>query len=589
MTSEERKSLVIRDMTNMAGRFPDFYAKYYNGIYRDTELLEMTTQPFWQSMRLSKKRLDAKGLCMDLELKDDFSQKKVRNAYVEVDTDGSNLVGMHHKNVISQRHFTKNGKKLRTKKEYEHLTIHMLQGKVDGENATCPNCGHVGKIAGFIDGCDFCGSLFTVKDFETKVSGFSLEENTAVKLKRTMNKTAIILGIITGALMLMGAICLGLVILLLMMGNDGLGTVGSVWGYMIAVDFVQVGFRCIWILLILYVILRIFLLNIYRSRIRGEEIVQNMIPEFSGEDFCQNLEYKLRNIHMTDNWVEVSAFASCPLERIVEKYKDVVDCNVTLCRFTGAYEQNDRYVVKAIITMRLTLCKERKIRTKYEKLMLTLDCRKNVINKKEMALHEYKCEGCASSINILEGSTCRFCGAPIDYSKYGWVIREYSIEKKPANIHAIASSVLIAIYALVFVVHLIHANGDTENDNWLTVYKDFVQTESEIKEMYETVPMPDDVDASAKLVDSHYDIISMTNVYEVYDAENIAMEYMPRLVEQEFIFYEEVSAEEKYVYYREEVIEGDPGYLIVTVTVSEDTLEVAMVAASDLAEVQENK
>ncbi len=586
MTNEESKASVIQNMTDMSARFPDVYAKYYNGVYRDTDLLEMTTQPFWQSMRLSKKRLDAKGLCMDLDLKDDFSQKNVRNSYVEVDSDGSNLVGLHHKNVISQRHFTKNGKKLRTKKEYEHLNIHMLQGKVEGEIAICPNCGHEGKIAGFIDGCDFCGSLFTVKDFETKVSGFSLEENTAVKLKHTMNKTAITLGIITGALMILGAICLGLVILLLMTGNNGLGAVGSVWGFMIAVDFVQVGFRCIWILLILYVALRIFLLNIYRSRIRGEQIVQNMIPDFSGEDFCQNLEYKLRNIHMTDNWMEVSAFATCPLERIVEKYRDVVDCNVTRCRFTGAYEQDERYVVKAMITMRLTLCTGRKIRTKYEKLMLTLDGRKNVINKKEMALREYKCEGCANSINILEGNTCRYCGAPIDYAKYGWVIREYCIEKKPANIHAIASGVLIAIYALVFVVHLIHANGDTENDNWLTVYKDFAQTESEVKAMYESVPMPEDVRDGVELTDTHYDIVSMTNTYRAQDAEKLAVEYLAYLLGDDFIFYEEKSGMNKYVFYREEVIEDEAGYLIVTVTATEDTITVAMDAASDLAEVQ---
>lgn len=586
MTNEERNASVYRDMTNMARCFPDVYAKYYSDVYRDTDLMEMTTQPFWQSMRLSKRRLNAKGLSIDLELTADTSQKKVRNASVDISSDGANLVGLYRQNVITKRKFAQNGNKIRTKKEYEHLNIFMLQGKVEGENATCPNCGHVGKMAEFIDGCDSCGSLFTVKDFETKVSGFSLEENTAVKLKRSMNKTAIILGIITGALMLTAAICLGLVILLLLMGNDGLAAVGSVWGFMLAYDFVQVGFRCIWILIVLYFILRIFLLNVYRSRIRGEEIVQNAIPWFSGEDFCQNLEYKLRNIHMTDNASEVAAFASCSLEQVVEKYKDVVDCNVTLCRFKGAYEQDDHYVVKALITMRLTLYKGRKIRTKYEKLMLTLDGRKNVINKKEIALREYKCEGCAGSINILEGSSCKYCGAPIDYSKYGWVIKEYSIEKKPANIHAMASSILIGIYVLVFAMHLIHANGDTENNNWLNVYKDFAQTEAEVKEMYESVPMPEDMYDGVELLDTHYNIISMTNIYQVEEGRSLAMDYLPYLIDAGFTIYEEMSQADRHVLYRAEVIEGDAGYLIVKITATEDTITIVMDTVEMLEEIE---
>lgn len=586
MISEERKASVTRDMMNMAGRFPDFYTKYYNETYRDTELLEVTTQPFWQSMRLSKKRLDAKGLCMDVELTDDFSQKKTQNAYVRVEEDGSNLVGMHHKNVVSRRHFIQNGKKLRTKKEYEHLNIYMLQGKVDGEYATCPNCSHVGKIAEYIDGCDACGSLFTVKDFETKVSGFSLEENTVQKLKRTMNKTALMLAILTGILMLIGAACLGITIVLLMLGDDGLSAVTSVWGFMFAVDMIPLGFRCIFILFALYMALRVFLLQAYRKRVVGEEIVQNAIPQFSGEDFCQNLEYKLRNIHMTDDASEVATFATCSLEQIVERYQDVVDCNVTRCRFVGAYQQENDYVVKAQVTMKLIHYKRNRIRTKYEKLTLTLSGRKSVINKRETALREYKCEGCASSINILEGSTCRYCGAPVDYACYGWVIREYEVEKKPANIHLIASCVLIGIYVLVFISHLIFIDGDTENDTWLTLYKEFSQTEAEVKAMYESVPMPDSVFHDVELVDSHYDLVSMTNSYEAEDAQKLAVNYLAYLLSEGFTFDEQVSGENKYVFYREEVIEDEAGYLVVTVTATESSIVVAMDAASDLGEVQ---
>lgn len=589
MVSEERKAFVHRDMMKMSQSFPEFYSKYYNGVYGDEDLQEMTTQPFWQSMRLTKRRLLSKGLHMDLEMQDHVLKKNLRDSCAEVSEDSSNMVGMHRRDVITKRNFTLNERRLRSKKEYEHLNIYMLQGKVEGENATCPNCGHVGKLSEYIDGCDYCGSLFTVKDFETKVSGFSLEENTEHKLKRTMGKTALTLAIITGVLIAMGAVCLGVLMILLMSGNNGLGAIGSMWGFMIAVDLVPVGFRCIWILLFIFLALRILFLHVYGSRIVKEDVAQSAIPNFSGEDFCQNLEYKLRNIHMTDNAAEVAAFASCSLEEIVRKYQDVVDCNVTRCKFIGAYEQDNAYRVRTLVTMRLTTLKKQKIRTKYERIMLVLSGKKDVVNKKEVALREYKCEGCNTSINILEGNTCRYCGAPVDYARYGWVINEYAIEKKPANVHAIASSILISIYVLIFAFHLIYANGDTENDNWLTVYKDFVQAESKFKALYESIPMPDAVDESAKLTDSHYDIISMTNIYEAGDAKVLAVDYLPLLVEDEFTFYGELSSEDKYIFYRKEVIEGDEGYLTVTVTATEDKITVAIDAVSELAELEEKE
>ncbi len=581
---EKRNRSVYYDMERMAGQFPQFYSNYYKDMYDDVELQEMTTQPFWQSMRLTKRRMLSKGLKMDLTMQNHLTKKRVSNNGIRLFDDGSNIVGMHQRDIITQRIFTLNEKELRSKKEYEHLNIYMLQGKVEGENATCPNCGHVCKISEFIDGCDYCGSMFSVKDFETKVSGFSMEENTEQKLKRTMGKTALTLAIITGMLMAFGALCMVLLVGLLMGGNDGVAAVGSLWGFLFALDLVPVGFRCIWILLFVFIVLRVVFLQIYKSRIVGEEIVKKLILNFSGEDFCQNLEYKLRNIHMTDNASEVSAFASCSLEPIVEKYRDVVDCNVTRCKFIGAYEQNDEYVVRVVLTMRLAILKGSRVRTKYERIMLLLSGKKNVVNKKEVPLREYKCSGCNSSINILEGSTCRYCNAHVDYSAYGWVIDEYQIEKRPANVHAIASGILIMVYVLIFASHLIYVNTDVENDNWASLYKDFRRGYAELKALYESVPMPDSIASNAELTDSLYNLESLINTYKIEDAKMVAVNYLPVLLAEEFSFNDAASNVDFYVLYRKEVIEGDEGYLIVVVSATEDTITVAVYGDDEVAE-----
>ena len=584
MISAEKKTNIRKDMEEKSKSFPGFYSKYYEGVYGDRELQEVTTQPFWQSMRLTKRRLEAKGLQMNLSVKEHRDKKGLTGYSLNVTEDGSNFVGENRRNVVAERNYQLNGRKMRPLKDYEHMNIHMLHGIEDGENAVCPNCGHESKLSEFIDGCDFCGSQFTVKDFETKVSGFSLEENTQEKLKRTMNKTAYFLGTTTGILLVIGVICFIVLFALLANDNSGYEAVASLWGTLFAFDMVPVCLRCIIILGVMYLIWRSVLAYVYRSRIVGENIAKEVIADFSGEDFCQNLEYKLRNIHMTNDAKEVAAFAAFPLENIIEKYQDVVDCCVTRCKFIEVSDRGEAYEAKVQITMRLTLLKGRKIRTKYEKLLLTLSGRKEVVHKKEMALREYKCEGCHFSVNILEGSSCKYCGMELDYSKYGWVIKDYVVESKPANIHALASSTLIVIYLMIFASHLVYVNTDTENDNWLSLYKLVWKSYAEFLEMCESVPMPDVVDADIEQTDSKLHNDTLINTYESEGAEEVVMEYMPVLLEDGFSFFGEKVEKDCYVFYKKVEIQGDEGYLLTAILVEGDEITVAVFGDDDYAQ-----
>ncbi len=578
MISAERKTSIHKDMVKKAQSFPDFYSKYYDGIYGDKELKEMTTQPFWQSMRLTKRRLENKGLHMNLTLQDHKDKKQRVKTSFEMMEDGSNFLGEKQRNVVTQRNYQLNGKKLRYPNEYEHLNIRLLHGIVEGENAVCPNCGHEGKLSEYIDGCDYCGSLFEVKDFETKVSGFSLEENTREKLKKTIKRTAGILGFATAMMIIIGLICLIALFALVVQDNLGVEAVGTLGGVMLTIDLVPMGFRCIIILAVLYFILRIILLWIYRSRMVGEGIVKNVIANFSGEDFLQNLEYKLRNIHMANNASEVAAFASVSLENIVEMYHDVVDACIIRCRFKDVVDEGDTYKVNIQVTMRLTLLKGTKIRTRYVKLKLVLSGRKEVVHRKETFLREYRCEGCHAGINILEGRNCQYCGSPVDYARYGWVINEYGIEKKPANIHAIAKVTLISIYTLIFVSYFIYLQLEPEKEgwDWSHPYRSFINGYTELKETYHTVPAPDVLDKEAVLEDSLYNMESLIRTYQVKDAEMLMEHYLIYLQEEGFVYHKEVSGSNQHIFYKNAIMEGEEGYMIVAVsgTINSITVEV---------------
>lgn len=51
-----------KEMLSKASAFLDVQNQYFRNQLNDGEITEITTQPFWQSMHLSKKRLIEKGL-----------------------------------------------------------------------------------------------------------------------------------------------------------------------------------------------------------------------------------------------------------------------------------------------------------------------------------------------------------------------------------------------------------------------------------------------------------------------------------------------------------------------------------------------
>ncbi len=450
------------DMSDMVNEFPDYYSSYFNDKEDDIQLMQVVTQPFWQSMRLSKKRLDSKEITMDLDITEDTSKSIFDYSIFDVNADGNHVVGTSVRNLQVKRIFRKGEKKLYSKKESEVGVTSMMQSNIGAGKVACPNCGFIGAVESFIDGCDACGSKFEVRDFGTKVSGFALEENAGKNFSKTSKRTFLGLGILVG-LLVVGAI-LGLVIGVMSMQNETEHPFAwiSVMAFPVALEVVPICFGFIVSLPIVYFILRLKWIRNYENRYENEEIVKRIVPAFSAEDFCQNLEYKLRNIHMASRVEEVKTFAECSLDKVVEGYQNVVESNVSHVKFVNAVKTIGGHVIDAEVLMKLAIYNGRGIRVQHEKLLLKVSGNDEVVLKKSAALREYKCDNCNSSIDILEGSTCRYCGAEFDYSRYGWVIKNYQLQKKPRNMYRQISIKLVLGYVLALAL-CVFIKGQSED------------------------------------------------------------------------------------------------------------------------------
>lgn len=213
ITYEERKNEMATEFLNDArkeieGRTEDFCGElkaFYQGNGEaEQNLMEQTTQPFWQSLRLSRKRLQQRELTVDMEM-----QEPARLAdYDGPWKDGYDYSCRRTQPVKMRRTYYRKGKKIAFLKTPEIAAASFLKADVQGDMVICPNCGHEGKLTSYIDGCDACGAKFLVSDFETKVSGFSLEEDARQKSISNFMKAGAVVGITAISLAVL-AICAG--------------------------------------------------------------------------------------------------------------------------------------------------------------------------------------------------------------------------------------------------------------------------------------------------------------------------------------------------------------------------------------------
>ena len=116
------------------GRTADFYgalkAFYQGNGEAEQNLMEQTTQPFWQSLRLSRKRLQQRELTVDMEM-----QEPVQPAdYDGPKKDGYDYTCHRTKAVKMRRTYYRKGKKIATLKTPEIVEANFLKADVQGQH-----------------------------------------------------------------------------------------------------------------------------------------------------------------------------------------------------------------------------------------------------------------------------------------------------------------------------------------------------------------------------------------------------------------------------------------------------------------------
>ena len=447
-------------MLAKASSFLNIQNLYFNNRKSDAEMAEITTQPFWQSMRLSKKRLEEKGLVSETTI----AKATKPMAFMYDASNSRNEIGLFNQAIKEHKKIYSKGKVIYNKKDDKLISVSAIKAGGDDENACCPNCGSLAKISSYIDGCDFCGSRFTVHDFEEKISSFSLVENTPKKVLNVFKYIGLVIGILAGFFGILSVISILFAVIISMSGLSSTLETISLVIFMIATELSPIFGKIFMYSGILFIIILIFSFGLLGARINKTQMVKSQIRKFSPEDFAQNLEFKLRNIHFASNAKEVNVYSKFDLSNVIANYRDVIECTLSKLTFKQVHKQGDMYFVDADLICSLTKYNDNKVWVESEKIALTMSAPENLQTQNPDSIHCYYCPNCSGTINLLNGGVCDYCGTKMDYSKYSWMIEKYESKGKVANPFSKIKWLLLAVYAGIFIAFsaiTLLANHDT--------------------------------------------------------------------------------------------------------------------------------
>ena len=449
---------MLNNLMHLTGRFNHLKREYYSGVSDEKELSEITTQPLLYSLVVGKKRLDRLGLKVDEEIIDSASDYSINSPQYNMKTveNDRDEYGIRSRLSFVKRKIYKGNKCIYKHKDKEISVISILRSRVKGDTACCPNCGYSGNISDFMTGCAACGASFTLHDFEPKITDYSLKQNEYLQIENIIDLwgTRIILGLFAVLIIGFPIWCFEMVLNALLNYPGWLEIIDNIFLY--AMKTIMPLFGATTVLFLIVHVIRNRFKKSYGENTTGMDKVSRIFENNSFADFMQDMEYKLRNIHLADSPEQVDFYTKCSMKDIVPKYSDVISCDVVNLHFLEGRADIDTYYMKTRATARLIRYYRSRIHIQHELIDFDVSGRKKAIDKPIKAMREYKCPNCANSLNLFEGVTCRYCGETFDYADYDWMIESYDSKRKryilPAAIKVIICVVLIVTAVVSIVV-----------------------------------------------------------------------------------------------------------------------------------------
>ena len=417
------------------------------GVRENAQIQNDTTQIFLHILTLQKRRLDAKRIVSRTEA-ERVMYEGMPAVRKKMFFDGKYRITDAAETLELHQTFSRAGDKkpLYTKNAYETAHYRLLSAeRKGGDIVICPNCGSRSTRENLLDGCDYCGTRFSVEDLGTRVSQFSLRPDYEAEYARFtevretyVKRVGLLIGIPVFLLCLYGAmqaswdyegmfiLRIAATIFAVAFPTAAVVFFGEILFFLFVFPFLQAGasFR--------YIRGRRKAIRREQERDSSQEkLVRRNDPLFSLQGFYSWVENILAAIHYGED-LGASAFteskqADDRIGACLKKYRDVIDMEVAEIRLDD-YKSGPQ-MQEAVVSAELQLLQEKdgRVRRKREKVRLHLvksaACRTQAVCGPSFL----RCRNCGASLSLQEGKICPHCGTERKLYEQEWAVRDYKV------------------------------------------------------------------------------------------------------------------------------------------------------------------
>jgi len=366
--------------------------------------MKRATQELWYSLYLEKKRLENHRCKVEYPEYRHISY----NAGEEPETvylytkDGKYMVCEASQMTRIEKNYIRDGAIIGKEQQKRDITYYILRSQNENGLYICPNCGAEQTLDTLLDGCDYCKTKFDISAYDDKVMSvlrnktrFDTREGSITPIVAWSILVAFgVVGVISGVL---GALfTLGLSLIMVPIGGAMV-----FFGFKGAIDSNK---------------------GVTQNTDWKNKIKDNN-PDFSEEEFIGSLDCKLKSIHYASTPQELAAFVKCDIAPFVKSYQNIVNCETGKISFKNYRVEGDFQYLD--IHREIEVLQDCDSHLQPARGVVGVTLAKRISHKLKNDVTLYRCNGCGSSISLVEGGKCTYCGNEMDYAAYDWVIVGY--------------------------------------------------------------------------------------------------------------------------------------------------------------------
>lgn len=434
------KSYLDRMLHSFREHYSEFLSKPH--VFENDAVQQDVTQIFRNVMQFQKNRLTHLGLTCEMVIRRmQYTSKE--GIKTETYSDGKYSITEVQEEVAAKTIYKKDGQEIFTKQDKDTANYTIIRAQKVGEDKIlCPNCGTETTREALLDGCDYCGTKFTVEDLGSRIAVFAFRPDYKLRYEKYLRQRNKLL--MDGLLAAVVAVFLGFTTYAVLhfselleeaSGGIILTILADLFAIVIASPVYIISFLIVYANYIIPVVavlgfiswqitraVRAIKNSAMLARDREKEI-RKADPNFSIASFYSGVQNKLSSVIFAEDREQIQAFAAGDLTPMLGKYANVVGVDVNRMEIKQYAVDQLLQHMDVETDLLLTRYNGKKCYTRRERIRMQLakaaSCKTQVV----CAPAVLTCKGCGASLDLLQGKRCGYCGRYLDLIQHDWVIQ----------------------------------------------------------------------------------------------------------------------------------------------------------------------